>query len=139
MKIWEEKTEQYTLEKTIEKRCGCIICALPIENNKILTSSITNNTIYMWSPNNNEGLSIEQSLTLHSDIVLSMIRLENGNLVSCGKDNNVIIWKKNEGGFYDRTDHPKAPDLLRCGAGRRLSLARGTGGKSCRCHRLGQK
>ena len=101
MKIWEEKTEQYTLEKTIEKRCGCIICALPIENNKILTSSITNNTIYMWSPNNNEGLSIEQSLTLHSDIVLSMIRLENGNLVSCGKDNNVIIWKKNEGGFYE--------------------------------------
>ena len=101
MKIWEEKTEHYTLEKTIEKRCGCIICALPIENNKILTSSITNNTIYMWSPNNNEGLSIEQSLTLHSDIVLSMIRLENGNLVSCGKDNNVIIWKKNEGGFYE--------------------------------------
>ena len=101
MKIWEEKTEQYTLEKTIEKRCGCIICALPIENNKILTSSITNNTIYMWSPNNNEGLSIEQSLTLHSDIVLSMIRLENGNLVSCGKDNKVIIWKKNEGGFYE--------------------------------------
>jgi WD40 repeat protein len=55
----------------------------------------------MWSPNNNEGLSIEQSLTLHSDIVISMIRLENGNLVSCGKDNNVIIWKKNEGGFYE--------------------------------------
>ena len=84
-----------------EKRCGCVICALPVENDKILTSSLTNNTIYMWGASPTEGLSIEQSLSLHSDIVLSMIRLENGNLVSSGKDNNVIIWKKNEGGFYE--------------------------------------
>ena len=101
MKIWEEKENQYSLDKAIEKRCGCVICALPIENNKLLTSSLTNNTIYMWGENSNEGLSIEQSLTLHSDTVLSMIRLKNGNLVSSGKDNTIIIWKKNEGGFYE--------------------------------------
>ena len=101
MKIWDEKEAQYALDKTIEKRCGCVICALPVENDKILTSSLTNNTIYMWGASPTEGLSIEQSLSLHSDIVLSMIRLENGNLVSSGKDNNVIIWKKNEGGFYE--------------------------------------
>ena len=101
MKIWDEKENEYSLDKTIEKRCGCVICTLPVENNKILTSSLTNNTIYMWGENPTEGLSIEQSLTLHSNIVLSMIRLENGNLVSSGKDNNVIIWKKNDGGFYE--------------------------------------
>lgn len=101
MKLWEEKTEQYTLDKKIEKRCGNVICVLPIENNKLLTSSVTNSTIYMWAPNPNEGLAIDQSLSLHTDIVLSMIRLQNGNLVSSGKDNTVIIWQKNEGGFYE--------------------------------------
>ena len=101
MKIWDEKENEYSLDKTIEKRCGCVICAIPVENNKILTSSLTNNNIYMWGENPTEGLSIEQSLSLHSDIVLSMIKLENGNLVSSGKDNNIIIWKKNEGGFYE--------------------------------------
>ena len=55
----------------------------------------------MWAPNPNEGLAIDQSLSLHTDIVLSMIRLQNGNLVSSGKDNTVIIWQKNEGGFYE--------------------------------------
>ena len=74
MKLWEEKTEHYTLEIKIEKRCGNVICALPIENNKLLTSSVTNSTIYMWAPNPNEGLAIDHSLSLHTDIVLSMIR-----------------------------------------------------------------
>ena len=101
MKLWDEKTDQYILDKKIEKRCGNVICALPIENNKLLTSSATNSTIYMWAPNPNEGLAIDQSLSLHTDIVLSMIRLQNGNLVSSGKDNTVIIWQKNEGGFYE--------------------------------------
>ena len=101
MKIWEEKTEQYTMEKKIEKGCGNVICALPIENDKILTSTITNSSIYMWGANPKEGLSIEQSFSLHSDIVLSMVKLENGNLVSSGKDNMVIVWTKNEGGFYE--------------------------------------
>ena len=55
----------------------------------------------MWGPNQKEGLSIEQSFSLHSDIVLNMVKLQNGNLVSCGKDNMVIIWNKNEGGFYE--------------------------------------
>ena len=101
MKIWEEKAEQYTMEKKIEKGCGNVICALPVENDKILTSSVTNSSIYMWGPNQKEGLSIEQSFSLHSDIVLNMVKLQNGNLVSCGKDNMVIIWNKNEGGFYE--------------------------------------
>ena len=101
MKIWEEKGDQFAMEKKIEKGCGSVICALPIEKDKILTSSLTNSSIYMWGPNATEGLSIEQSLSLHSDIVLSMIKLENGNLVSSGKDNTIIVWQKNEGGFYE--------------------------------------
>ena len=101
MKIWEEKAEQYTLEKKIDKGCGCVICALPLKSNKILTSSATNSSIYLWGSNPTDGLSIEESLSLHSDIVLSMAKLENGNIVSGGKDNTIIVWQKNEGGFYE--------------------------------------
>lgn len=101
MKIWEEKNGKYTLEKKIEKGCGNIICALQIENDKILTSSVNNSSIYMWEPDPKEGFCSKQSFSLHSDIVLSMIKLENGNLVSSGKDNMVIVWTKNEDGIYE--------------------------------------
>jgi len=58
----------------------------------------------MWGPNPKEGFSIEQSFTLHSKVVISMIQLKNGNLVTSGMDNLIIVWKKNEGGSYEEKE-----------------------------------
>ena len=104
MKIWEEKDSKFNSVNTISKRCGAVISSLKIENDKILTSNNTNNAIYMWGPNPKEGFSIEQSFTLHSKVVISMIQLKNGNLVTSGMDNLIIVWKKNEGGSYEEKE-----------------------------------
>ena len=94
MKIWEEKDSVLNQVKVINKRCGCIISAMQLDNDRILTSNNKNNTIYMWCPNPSEGLVIEKSLTFHSNIVICMIKLENGNLVTSGMDNLLIVWEK---------------------------------------------
>lgn len=104
MKIWEEKDSEFNLSKTINKRCGCIISALKIENDKLLTSNNTNNAIYMWGQNASEGYTIEQSLTLHSKFVICITQLKNGNLVTSGMDNLIIVWQKRDGGFYEEKD-----------------------------------
>ena len=106
MKIWEEKDNElkYSMESKIDKRIGCVISSLKIDNDKILTSNTNNGTIYIWSPTPGGGYAIEQSLSLHSDLVLNMIKLKNGNLVTSGKDNTIIVWKKSEGGFYEEKE-----------------------------------
>ena len=104
MKIWEEKDSQLNPIKVINKRCRCIISALKIDNDKILTSNNTNNAIYMWGPNPTEGYTIEQSLTLHSKFVICMIKLENGNLVTSGMDNLIIVWLRKNEGFYEEKE-----------------------------------
>jgi hypothetical protein len=104
IKIWEEKGAQYTPINTIKKRAGCIISALKIEDDKILTSNSSNNTIYMWVPDPNEGYKLDQTLTLHNKVVVCIIKLANGNLVTSGMDNQIIIWKKNLGGFYEEKE-----------------------------------
>ena len=101
MKIWDEKDSTYVNSKTISKRCGCIISALQLDDDKILTSNNSNNAIYMWAPNPNDGYAIEQSLTLHSKPVVCMTKLKNGNLVTSGMDNLLIVWQKKDGGFYE--------------------------------------
>ena len=55
----------------------------------------------MWTPNQNEGYSLEQSLTLHSKFVICMTKLKNGNLITSGMDNLIIVWQKKDGGFYE--------------------------------------
>ena len=104
MKIWEEKESILNPIKTVNKRCGCIISALQIDNERILTSNNTNNAIYMWAPNPSEGYVIEQSLTLHSKFVICMTKLINGNLVTSGMDNLLIVWQKRDGGFYEEKE-----------------------------------
>ena len=104
MKIWEEKESILNSIKTISKRCGCIISALQIDNDRILTSNNTNNAIYMWAPNPSEGYILEQSLTLHSKFVICMAKLKNGNLVTSGMDNLLIVWQKRDGGFYEEKE-----------------------------------
>ena len=101
IKIWEEKDSEFNLSKTISKRCGCIVSALKIENDKLLTSNNTNNSIYIWGLNPTEGYAIEQSLTLHNKFVICIAQLENGNIVTSGMDNLIIIWQKKDGGFYE--------------------------------------
>ena len=102
MKIWEENDDNFIMDKKIEKGVGNVICAIGVENNnKILTSSVSDSSIYMWGFNSKGELNKEQSFSSHTDIVLSMIQLENKNLVSGGKDKNVIIWAKNEDGIYE--------------------------------------
>ena len=104
MKIWEEKESILNSIKTISKRCGCIISALQIDNDRILTSNNTNNAIYMWAPNPQEGYILEQSLTLHSKFVICMAKLKNGNLVTSGMDNLLIVWQKRDGQFYEEKE-----------------------------------
>ena len=104
MKIWEEKESILNSIKTISKRCGCIISALQIDNDRILTSNNTNNAIYMWAPNPSEGFILEQSLTLHSKFVICMAKLKNGNLITSGMDNLLIVWQKRDGGFYEEKE-----------------------------------
>ena len=100
MKLWEEKDSQFTNTKTINKRCGCIISALQLDD-KILTSNNSSNSIYLWAPNSTEGFSIDSSLTLHSKLVISMAKLENDNLVTSGLDNLIIVSHKKDGIFYE--------------------------------------
>ena len=102
MKIWEAKGSEFTNIKTISKRCGCIISSLKIDNEKILTSNNSTNTIYMWAPHSAEGYQIEQSLTLHNKIVVCMTQLKNGNLITSGMDNLIIIWRKKEGTYEEK-------------------------------------
>ena len=102
MKIWEEKEDNnFIMDKKIEKGVGNIICAIKVDNNKILTSSAGDNSIYMWGFNSKGELNKEQSFSSHNDLVLSMIQLNNNTLISGGKDNAVIIWTKNEDGFFE--------------------------------------
>ena len=102
MKIWEAKGSEFTNIKTISKRCGCIISSLKIDNEKILTSNNSNNAIYMWAPHSAEGYQIEQSLTLHNQIVIYMTQLKNGNLITSGMDKLIIIWQKKEGTYEEK-------------------------------------
>ena len=102
MKIWEEKEDNnFIMDKKIEKGVGNIICAIKVDNNKILTSSAGDNSIYMWGFNSKGELNKEQSFSSHNDLVLTMIQLNNNTLISGGKDNAVIIWTKNEDGFFE--------------------------------------
>ena len=55
----------------------------------------------MWVPNPTEGYSVESSLTLHSKTVICMKKLENGNLVTSGLDNLIIVSQKKDGSFYE--------------------------------------
>ena len=71
---------------------------------------VHNTSIYMWGFNSKGELNKEQSFSSHTDIVLSMIQLENKNLVSGGKDKNVIIWAKNGDGIYE--EKQKISELL---------------------------
>ena len=100
IKIWEEKDSQLNELKTITERCGCILSDLKIDNDKILTSNNSNNGIYYWSPNPYEGYVIEQLMSLHK-MVICMEQLENGNLVTSGYDNKIIVWQKRIEGFYE--------------------------------------
>lgn len=101
MKIWEEKEYQFNLHNKIDKRCGCIISSLKIEGDKILTSNNSSNSIYIWNQNPKGEYSLESSLSMHSKPVVYMAKLENGNLITSGSDKLIIIWEKNEAGFYE--------------------------------------
>lgn len=101
MKIWEEKEYQFNLHNKIDKRCGCVIASLKIEGDKILTSNNSSNSIYIWGQNPKGEYSIESSLSMHSKPVVCMVELENGNLITSGTDKLIIIWNKNEAGFYE--------------------------------------
>ena len=60
MKIWEEKEDNnFIMDKKIEKGVGNIICAIKVDNNKILTSSAGDNSIYMWGFNSKGELNKE--------------------------------------------------------------------------------
>ena len=104
MKIWEEKDSQLNLVNKVEKRVGCIISALLIDNDKILVSNNNpnNNAIYIWSPNPKEGYVCESSLTQHFKFVIYMTKLKNENLVTSGMDNLVIVWQKKNGLYEEK-------------------------------------
>ena len=103
MKLWQAKDSQFYLRKSIQRK-GQIYCALLLEDDKIMTSDSRNSTIYIYGRDPQKGFVIEQTLSLHEDPIISMAKYENGDVITSGKDNLIIIWKKDENGSFQEKE-----------------------------------
>ena len=100
LKIWEEKNNKFENIKKIKGVCGAVCCMAKLNDGSLVTSAANNNNINIWGKQGDDNYVIKQSLSSHNKPVLTLTQLGNGKIVSGGWDNLIIIWDKNNSGYY---------------------------------------
>ena len=99
MKIWEEGDNGFINKNIIKQLCGAVTCLLQLKDERILSSSASDNNIKVWVDDKKGGYDLRQSLTAHNKPVTNMVLLNDSRILSGSLDLSIIIWKENSNEF----------------------------------------
>ena len=99
MKIWEEGNDGFGNKNTIKILCGAVTCLLQLKDERILSSSASDNNIKVWVDDKKGGYDLRQSLTAHNKPVTSMVLLNDSRILTGSIDLSIIVWKENSNEF----------------------------------------
>ncbi len=99
MKIWEEGNDGFGNKNTIKILCGAVTCLLQLKDERILSSSASDNNIKVWVDDKKGGYDLRQSLTAHNKPVTSMVLLNDSRILTGSIDFSIIVWKENSNEF----------------------------------------
>ena len=89
LKVWDHREDKKKVQEEPSKK---IINLLGLKNGKILASR--DKDILIYELNEKKKYYNSQSLSSHKEFVYALGELEDGNIISGGKDKKIIIWEE---------------------------------------------
>ena len=119
IKFWNLENEELKPYECIDKYTGNVGCILLLKDGRLCSTSLEDNWIKIYEKiktfskeeeqsNSEYKYNVSSTLSEHSKSITGLIQLNNGNLVSCARDEKIIIWEMVKDNFIKNEEIEQA-------------------------------